>query len=162
MKKTAAITWKDFTKFHAAYGPYLPDFGEGNNRATQTAAAVNKLIYKWFNDGDVYDNTYSLPGWANDLSSYANWLRANTTEKARDTLDSIFYCETEDDYAELLYDLAENLFDPAYLAAAAIAPKTGSIYEADGPYSFVDPEGSYEDGWEDSHEEDWEDEYDEF
>ena len=60
MKKTAAITWKDFTKFHAAYGPYLPDFGEGNNRATQTAA-VNKLIYKWFNDGDVYDNTYSCP-----------------------------------------------------------------------------------------------------
>lgn len=39
---------------------YLPDRGEGKTKATQIVTAVNKLIYKWFNDGDVYDNTYHM------------------------------------------------------------------------------------------------------
>ena len=42
--------------------------------ATQICTALNKLVYKWCNDGDVYDNTYGLDGWANNLSSYANWI----------------------------------------------------------------------------------------
>ena len=41
--------------------------------ASQLVTAVNKLVYKWYNDGDVYDNIHSLDNWANDLSSYANW-----------------------------------------------------------------------------------------
>ena len=63
-----------FNKFKQINDSYLPDTGEGDTMATQICTAVNKLIYGWYNDGDVYDNTYMIDGWCNDLSSYANWL----------------------------------------------------------------------------------------
>ena len=56
---------------------YLPPRGDGDNQATQAVTALCKLTYKWFNDGDVYDNHYYLQGWANDISGSANWLYNN-------------------------------------------------------------------------------------
>ena len=67
-------------KFNALIEEYMPWRGEGDTKASQVATAVNKLIYKWWNDGDVFDNVHSgMDGWVNDLSSYANWLEKNTT-----------------------------------------------------------------------------------
>ena len=70
------VDWSYYDKpeFKAINSEYLPARGEGETKATQIVTAVNKLVYKWYNDGDVFDNTGALSGWANDLSSYANWL----------------------------------------------------------------------------------------
>lgn len=70
----ASVDWSYFNKFDRANDEYLPSTGEGDTMATQVCTAVTKLVYKWYNDGDVFDNSYGLEGWANDLSSYANWL----------------------------------------------------------------------------------------
>lgn len=67
-----AVNWNYFDKFEAITVKYMPDYGEGETIASQAVTAVNKLIYKWYNDGDVFDNTKYLEGWWNDLSSYAN------------------------------------------------------------------------------------------
>ena len=67
------VSWDYYKKFKDINEKYLPDEGEGDTLASQIVIAINKLVYKWYNDGGVYDNVNSgLRGWADDLSSYAN------------------------------------------------------------------------------------------
>ena len=130
------VDWSyyDNPRFKAINEKYLPARGEGETKATQIVTAVNKLVYKWYNDGDVFDNTGALSGWANDLSSYANWLRYYTG--AAKILDRIYSCFIGSDYEDLLKDLTDTFFDEGFLAIMAQNPKVGSIYEAGGPYKF--------------------------
>ena len=74
------VEWDYFDKFQKIIDKYMSSNGEGETKASQVVTAINKLIYKWYNDGDVFDNTHHLKGWWNDLSSYANWLYKNVFE----------------------------------------------------------------------------------
>ena len=150
------VDWSYYGKpeFEAINAKYLPNCGEGETMATQIVTAVNKLVYKWYNDGDVYDNTYAIAGWANDLSSYANWLRRYAG--AADILDRIDRCFTEGQYEDLLKALADKLLDDEDLERWAKQDKVDSIYEAEGPYRFEwQDEEDEEDEWEDDEDEDW-------
>ena len=128
---------------------YVPPIGEGDTKASQIATAVNKLIFKWWNDGDVYDNVRGhLSGWCNDLSSYANWLFIHTNADVRNILLSIENCYTEDNYTELLCILGDELLTEEVLTAAANEPKVESIYKCRGPFRFEEEEDDrYESGW---------------
>lgn len=138
------MSWNDFDKYEAIINAYLPIRGEGETMASQAVTAANKLIYKWFNDGDVFDYVHSaLDGWANDLSSYANWLAKYTG--AEGILDQIEDCFTDGEYEWLLKELADYIFDPGYLAVLDTIKKTGSIYDCDGKYRFV--EHDEDDDW---------------
>ena len=145
------VDWSYYDKveIEAINGKYLPASGEGETMATQIVTAVNKLVYKWYNDGDVYDNTGYMTGWANDLSSYANWLRKYTG--AANVLDRIHECYTDSDYEDLLKALADQLLDDEDLEGWAKLEKIDSIYEAEGPYRFEERWG--EDDEEDDEEE---------
>ena len=139
-----------FEKFEEIINKYLPDYGEGDTFASQAVTAVNKLIYKWFNDGDVYDNTYHLIGWANDLSSYANWLYHNI-ERTKYYLNEIKDVLTEEEYEEILASLADIVLDEDFLIKANEMPTVGSIYDCDGPFRYsYDEEDEYSDD-----EDDW-------
>ena len=152
------MDWSYFDKFEWADDKYLPDRGEGDTMATQLVTAVTKLVYKWYNDGDVYDNTYHMSGWCNDLSSYANWLYNNIPVTV-DILDRIKGCWTDEEYEKILADLVDATHTEEYLAELDGKEKVGSIYECDGPFEFY--EGSEEeDSWDTEEEED-EDEVDE-
>lgn len=148
-----AVNWNYYNnkKFDELNDKYLPVKGEGETNATQIVTCVNKLVYKWYNDGDVFDNTYHLKGWANDLSSYANWLYENTKDSWK-ILNKISTCYNGSDYEDLLKELADKLFDEEYLAAQDKIEKVGTIYECNGKFKFVE---SYDD------EEYWDDEEDE-
>ena len=139
-----AVSWDYYDKFLVLEDKYLPEKGEGETKATQIVTALTKLIYKWYNDGDVFDNTHHLQGWANDLSSYANWLWEYTD--AHRILDKIVYCYTESDYENLLKELADKLYDEAFLAKMNTEEKIGTIYKCDGKFKYVD---SYDDDDED-------------
>jgi len=152
-----SVDWSYFNKYQGIDDMYLPRSGEGDNMATQIVTAVTKLVYKWYNDGDVFDNTYTLPGWANDLSSYANWLYKNCPPAKR-VLVGISACDTEGDYEDLLKDLADRCFDEDLLAGYAEKPVVDSIYTADGPFKF---EERYDDEDYDEDDYPYEDEYDE-
>ena len=136
------VDWDDFDKFEPVIDEYMPPRGEGETKASQIVTAVNKLVYKWYNDGDVYDNTATMKGWCNDLSSYANWLEIYV-EGARQILRDIFISKNDDDYEELLYRLASKFLDKELLKKYEIE-KEGTIYNCNGPYMFV-----YEDDQED-------------
>lgn len=153
-----AIEWDAFNKFVPLEDKYLPRQGEGDTKATQLCTAVTKLVYKWYNDGDVYDNTGRLEGWANDLSSYANWIY-KYVPSTRDILDSIFDCESDGDYEDLLWDLCELTQTEKYLDKLSEEPKVGSIYDCDGPFEFR--EDDEDDDYEYEEEEMWEDDDDE-
>lgn len=116
---------------------YLPDRGEGDTKATQIVTAVVKLIYKWYNDGDVFDNQHHLRGWVNNLSSYANWLWANTSPEVAAILNGIENCYCAEDYEKLLTRLADTLLDMEYLDGEDQHKKVGTIYKCDGPFRFV-------------------------
>lgn len=148
----ANVDWNYYNKFRLVNDRYLPMMGEGETKATQIVTAVNKLIYKWYNDGDVYDNTGCLNGWSNDLSSYANWLRKYTVSS--DILDAIYGCRTEGDYEALLQRLADRLLDEELLEKDAGNPAIDSIYTADGPFRYIEPEEDEDAEW----EEEWEEE----
>ena len=129
---------------------YMPDRGEGENQASQACTAVNKLIYKWYNDGDVYDNTYYLKGWCNDLSSYANWLHNHNLDSG--ILDRIRKIHSENEYEELLADLANEVITKKNLEELEKLPVEGSIYSESGPCKF---EEDYEDEYDDEYDDEW-------
>lgn len=156
-----AVEWDYFDKFENVIDKYMPVRGEGETKASQIATAVNKLIYKWYNDGDVFDNTHYLNGWANDLSDYANWLYYHTD--ARDILSKVTVCFTDGDYEELLKELADRLLDEDYLAEQDKIEKVETIYKCIGKFKYVEQDDDEDDDgyWYDEEEddEDYEEEY---
>lgn len=129
-----AVNWDYFDRFEKITAKYMPNYGEGETLASQAVTAVNKLVYKWYNDGDVFDNTKFLEGWANDLSSYANWLY-NHTDRAK-MLENIFVISTDSEYEDLLKGLADSILDEDWLSTQEVK-KQGSIYLCSGPFKFV-------------------------
>lgn len=129
--------WDDFNRFDGVINKYMPDMGQGGTMASQTATAVCKLVYKWFNDGDVYDNT-NLDGWCNDISSYANWLAKYTG--AAGILEQIFKAWGGDDYEDILWQLCTVLLTAENMEKLEKMPAQGSIYKCDGMFRFEEPE----------------------
>lgn len=125
-------------KFGGILNEYMPDCGEGDNLATQTVVAVNKLVRGWFEDDDVYDGAcYRVVSThMHDLSCYANWLNANAGITVKCILTGITDCEGEWDYSCLLWRLANVLLNEAALKEKAKLPKRGTIYRCEGLYDF--------------------------
>lgn len=143
------VDWDYYNKFEEVNDKYLPRMGEGDTMTTQIVTAVNKLVYKWYNDGDVFDNTYGMEGWCNDLSSYANWL-VKIPEIAP-ILYGIMGCYSNSQYEDLLKRLADLTLDEGFLERFNI-PKKDTIYKCEGPFKFEEYE-------EDEEEDEYWDEY---
>lgn len=146
-----SVDWGYYDRFNEILDKYMPASGEGESMASQIVTAINKLVYKWYNDGDVYDNTNpaGLTGWANDLSSYANWLAENV-DGAKEILDRIYDINYggDSEYEDLLKDLADSYLTSEFLGTCENHPKEGSIYNCDGAYE-----------WDESNNDDEEDYY---
>lgn len=136
-----AVNWSYFNKYENLIDKYVPMKGEGETKASQIVTAVNKLIYKWYNDGDVFDNTHRMEGWVNDLSNYANWLYENTKNTWK-ILNKISVCYNDGEYEELLKELADELLNEEYLEEQNKEEKVGTIYDCNGKFKFVE---EYED-----------------
>lgn len=164
----SGVDWNYYNKdeFSRISEKYLPSMGEGESLATQICTAVSKLVYKWYNDGDVFDNSYYLDGWANDLSSYANWLFSYVPE-VQNILREIRNCKTDEDYEELLKNLTDYCFSEEFMDNMSRITKRGSIDDCDGPFhfeSYPDEDDDWDeyyydwDAEEDGLDDDWEDE----
>ena len=132
------VDWDYFDKYNEIINEYMPAVGEGKSIASQIVTAVNKIIFKYYNDGDVFDNTKCLEGWCNNLSTFANWLDKYTN--AGDILEDVWECTTESEYEDLLQELADYLLDEEILAEKAEIPACDSIYTCTGRFRFVERE----------------------
>lgn len=128
-------SWGDFDIFSDRLEKYLPPTGEGETKASQYATALSKLVYRWFNDGDVYDNNYGMEGFGNDLSPYANWLYEHIDgAEVLKRIEKIGNDESR--YENILLDLCSLTCTEDRLEKLAQEPKEGSIYKCDGPFSL--------------------------
>lgn len=159
-KRIVAASLDDYEVEQNALSNYLPPRGEGETMASQVATAVNKLVFKWWNDGDVYDNNYGMEGWANDLSSYANWLYTYIPATKR-VLEMIYKCGSEQEYETILCKLLQATTDGEDLERWYNQTKRGSVYDCDGPFSWRDPADEDEDDYEWSDSYKWDDSYEE-
>lgn len=148
-----SVKSSEYDIYNSLLNEYLPSSGEGESKGEQLVTAVNKLIYKWYNDGDVFDNTAYLSGWANDLSSYANWIY-KYVPSARRVLDTVFDCTNDSEYEDLLWNLAQTTLDAEDIENLNKEPKVGSIYDCEGPYRFVEDEDDYYDEDDEDYDED--------
>lgn len=130
-----SVSWSYFDKFKDVTDKYMEPEGEGDTLASQIVTAVNKLVYRWYNDGDVYDNVNGgMYNRGDDLSDYANWLNKYCQPASR-ILDSIYNCSDDNTYEGILKSLADKCLDQEYLSTME-EPKQGSIYDCDGPFEY--------------------------
>lgn len=132
-----SVEWNYYDKFEEITDKYMPPKGEGETKASQLVTAINKLVYKWYNDGDVYDNTNWLDGWANDLSSYANWIYKNYPE-SQTILDNIATAKTNGEYEQILKQLADNFLKEPFLTEENKKSAVGTIYDCEGDFRFIE------------------------
>lgn len=133
IKSSVSWSYYDNPKFTKLNEEYLPDYGEGDNRASQAVAALNKIVFRWYNDGDVYDTSWYQSEWGNDLSSYANWLYWYIPE-SKDALYKVFDCRDEDMYETILKNVYDAIMNEDVLSKYRDMLKRGSIYDCDGPF----------------------------
>lgn len=93
---------------------YVPDEWEWNTKAEQLATAVNKLVYRYYNDWDRYDEDY-----ANEVANYANWIERNAFELPEAVLTRWEY----EDNLQTIVDRANELIEEW-----KEMPKVWSIY----------------------------------
>ncbi len=148
MKGKDHVDWNYYEKFEHGAETYLPDSGQGETMATQICTVINKLVYKWYNDGDVFDNTHGLEGWCNDLSSYANWLYKYVpmSQKILDRIETITHAS---EYEFLLKDLSDLFLDESALHIFNRYEAMGDIYQCDGKFQFNDNYDNYDEDDED-------------
>jgi hypothetical protein len=139
------MKWEYFNKYNKINDKYLPSHDEGDTMASQIVTVINKLVYKWYNDGDVYDNTYLMEGWCNNLSNYANWLEQNVPE-TKEILRRIEKCLGSEEYEQILADLADMTLNEDFLAKYD-KPKKDTIYKCEGHYKFQENIEDDEDDW---------------
>ena len=161
--------WEDFESFGPVIDKYMPEIGEGETMASQIVTAVNRIGYRWFNDGDTVsgdidpkgDGPSFSPG---EVSQFGNWLDKNVPEASAvfaswiDALES-FDCDVAM-YNDFLYELFETLLDEKLLEKYQDKPLADSIYDSktyadNGIFSAppLDDDGEeYENGME---EDDW-------
>lgn len=144
MKGKEHVNWAYFNKFDKLNDIYLPRHEQGETMATQICTVLNKLVYKWYNDGDVYDNSYKIEGWWNDLSSFANWLYKYVPQ-VQEILDRIETINHESEYEFLLKDLTDCLLNEKTMEYYSTINKLGSIYECNGKFKFVENYNENED-----------------
>lgn len=145
-KLQEGVDWDyyDNIKFKDVDDKYLPSEGQGETLAEQIVTCVNKLIYRYYNDGDVYDNVNSGLVCFNDLSSYANWLNKYCQPAAK-ILDGIYNCySSESVYENILKALADKCLDEDYLVTME-KPAQGDIYNCSGPYEYEEEDDDVED-----------------
>lgn len=138
-----SVEWNYYDKFEEITDKYMPSSGEGETKASQLVTAINKLVYKWYNDGDVYDNTYSMDGWCNDLSSYANWIYKNYPE-SQGILENIANIITDEEYEQILKQLADTFYKEPFLTEENKKSAVGTIYKCEGYFRFEEYEEEYE------------------
>ena len=135
----SSVEWGYFDQFDPVLDNFLPPNGEGTNLAQQFTVATNKLIYGWYNNKDVYDNTHNITGGDDNLSSYANWL-ASRDDTCKQILNKIKDVKLYGQYEDILKVLADYVWTQKDFEELLNTPKTGSVYNATGDYKWEPPE----------------------
>ena len=107
---------------------YLPEDGQGENKASQLVTAANTIIYGWYTNGDT------ISGDGNDLTSYANWIDKYIKEPEIRKILKDDHIDYNDTYylSEIILPLIRFVFREDFLEGLAGQEAEGDIYECQG------------------------------
>ena len=143
---SSSVDYSYFKKFKDVINEYMEPTGEGDNLASQAVTAINKIIYRWYNDGDVFDNTTMPQDYGTDISSYANWLYSNVSA-LKPILDRVYDCFNDNQYEQLLKELADVGLNFNLLSKYEKQPAVGTIYNCSGDFRLHELEDDEDSGW---------------
>lgn len=129
-------TLKDYVELaeDSIFKEYLPNKWEWETKAEQLATAVNKLIYRYYNDWDRYDEDYG-----NNVSNYANWIEKNAFELPESVSTNSEYEANLKEILNKTMDMIDNLKNDK---------KVWSVYKTEWKWTYVEPEeDSDSDSW---------------
>ena len=130
--QTLMVEFNNLTDENSSYGilidKYLPEEGQGENKASQLVTATNKIIYGWYNNGDA------ISGDGNDLTSYANWIDKYIKEPEIRKILKDNDIDYDDTYylSEIILPLIRFVFREDFLEGLASQEIEGDIYECNG------------------------------
>ena len=132
-----------FDRFDEVLYIYRPKtIRQGETKATQLAVAIKILIFEWYEENGVYDNTELVKYSGINLTNYANWIYNNYPE-SRQILDRVYTIYHAAGYDMILKDLADKFLDKDFLSKEHKKPACGSIFETKGKFKFKDWNGIY-------------------
>ena len=130
--QTLMVEFNSLTDENSSYSiltnKYLPEDGQGENKASQLVTAANKIIYGWYNNGDT------ISGDGNDLTSYANWIDKYIKEPEIRKILKDDFIDYDDTYylSEIILPLIRFVFREDFLEGLASQEIEGDIYECSG------------------------------
>lgn len=133
--------------FEAVTDEYMPRSGEGDNKLTQLLVAANKIIYRWYNDGDVIDSSTGL-SLGDDISGSANWIDKYMPSLAK-SFKNVYDSFNDDTYEKTVIipfeKTLEKYFSTEDWKKLLSEPKVGNAYRESGEYywEFPDDEEEY-------------------
>ena len=156
MRRLLEVYEDDITNFDEATEAYMPSTGEGDSMLTQLLVAANRIIRKWYEDGDVIDTCNGL-GWESDISGSANWIDKYAPAMLSAPFKRVFDCCSNQEYQEQIIDpfkaSLDKYFESGEWRKLLNAPKRGNAYNEKGiyefnifqTYEFAEPDEDYED-----------------
>ena len=131
----------EYSKFQEELlGKYLPPKFDGDNFAMQAVTAFNRLDYKWYQNGDIYDNTNHMFYYGtecNNVAPAANWLY-NHIPDTREILLRIRNISSDREYDQIIEDLADIVLVEDKLLEWEKQPKESDIYNEKSPFEIRD------------------------
>ena len=121
----------------ALYGELVPGMGKADTKEGEMLRAINRIIYRYYNDGDEY-----FRGYGTETAGPAHSFLVNANTGVRSAMEKIFGDGTN--YEETIQDALEHILSHIEAKQGKYTPNTEDMF-------------SYEPEFED--EEDYEDDY---
>jgi len=121
----------------ALYGELVPGMGKADTQEGEMLRAINRIIYRYYNDGDEY-----FRGYGTETAGPAHSFLVNANTGVRSAMEKIFGDGTN--YEETIQDALEHILSHIEAKQGKYTPNTEDMF-------------SYEPEFED--EEDYEDDY---
>lgn len=149
--------WPDNKEFNALFDKYVPDQGHADTVGGELIRAVNKIVYRYYNDGDRVGIDYGNE----TCNPAARFIEKNA--KLEPLANKLWGFGSDKEYEDLLAELMQTTIQVC---------KEDNLFEqsnTDDMNNYTDPNDSkweeddeewydYSDDWEDEEEDDYEEE----
>lgn len=140
---------KNVKRIEYHFDMLVPEYGKADTVAGEIVRAINKLVYRWYNDGDKINEGYGKE----TCNPPARFLMAKCPQDIKDKISGLwmFYSSLDEDYEEELDELVGMVMD--YLDANPALKETPNNEDM---LDYARPEDKDDDDEED--EDDWDEE----
>ena len=131
----------------ALYDKLVPSMGDAETVEGEMLRAINKIIYRWFNDGDKY-----YEGYGTETAGPAHSFLVNANHPQRSAMVRLFKeFVSDEEYERMLNDILDVILDHIESRQGDYTKNTlGGMYDYESEYvNEEEDEGDYDDWYED-------------